>query len=762
MTPTTLYSDKKLFVSFYKNALSRIKGVAVIYGILMFITYPMFYFIEIGDAMRRRALGQRFFGFEGYMDMYPSAALFFFAVIFAAVLSLSVISNSFMHSKKAVDVFHALPVRRPVMLLANFAAVSTAMFVLEAACYIIIGITSAFTIPIPTIAIIGEFIRVFVLTMAVGAICSFCAVCTNTALDGAIFTAAFNAIVPSYTALILALFDVFIKGFVADGAVIRFSVRFSPVCMLYQTYFYDTISYTALDNIIYLAFTAIVLAFSCRLYVKRKSERAQSNNTSAVIYRFIVTAASVGGGAFWGFVFAELFGWGDRRTATNIIISCLFTAVIYLIFNAITTRRVNPGKKGFVWMGASLALTLGLFASVTTGFFGMETYLPILDDIDNVRIYYGGDYENISRYIPDENGRYRYARGGNEGVVLDKTEDIAVIHNMHREIIDSFSSSAQPSDYNINRIRFEVEYTLNSGRVVKRDYYNEVPANVIRDFTIIDDMESFKRHMAPMLISPASDLEFFEIKDGFGKNQQILDLTESEKEMLYNAIAQDTLNRTSQMKKQHSEMSLAKISLRYRTVETDKNGIVISENSAPIPAMSEKSGYTYEVAANIEELYSNVCFEVTSSSINTIKALNQLGFEKYTTLTQPEGIKAVVAVTESPYYETRGANMWYTASTFNDFGFADHINWTDSKESYLDPQQVAQIADSCTSTIYGPSISDREPFFMVLFVNDDIDLRYVYEQQPEVACYYMTYDNAPQFVKDEFVKHIDNEGYVIK
>ena len=373
MTPTTLYSDKKLFVSFYKNALSRIKGVAVIYGILMFITYPMFYFIEIGDAMRRLALGQRFYGFEGYMDMYPPAALFFFAVIFAAVLSLSVISNSFMHSKKAVDVFHALPVRRPVMLLANFAAVSTAMFVLEAACYIIIGITSAFTIPIPTIAIIGEFIRVFVLTMAVAAICSFCAVCTNTVLDGAIFTAAFNAIVPCYTALILALFDVFIKGFVADGAVICFSIRFSPVCMLYQTYFYDTISYTALDNIIYLAFTAVVLAFSCRLYVKRKSERAQSNNTSAVIYRFIVTAASVGGGAFWGFVFAELFGWGDRRTATNIIISCLFAVVIYLIFNAITTRRVNPGKKGFVWMGASLALTLGLFASVTTGLFGMET-----------------------------------------------------------------------------------------------------------------------------------------------------------------------------------------------------------------------------------------------------------------------------------------------------------------------------------------------------------------------------------------------------
>ena len=760
MTPTTLYSDKKLFVSFYKNSLSRIKGVALIYGILMFITYPMFYFINIGEAMRRLALGQNYYGFEGYLDMYPSAALFFFAVIAAAVISLSVIANSFMHSKKSVDVFHALPVRRPVMLLANFAAVCTAMFVLEAVCYIIIGITSIFTIPIPTIPLIVEFIRVFVLTMAIAAIAVFCAVCANTALDGAIFTAAFNAIVPCCTLLIIALFDLFIHGFVAENEVIRFSVRFSPVCMLYQTYFYDVISYTALDNIIYIAFTAVILAVSCRLYVKRKSERAQSNNTSGVIYRFIITAASVGGGAFWGFIFAELFGWGDRNTATNIIISCLFTVVIYLIFNAITTRRVNPGKKGFVWMAVSLALTCGLFASITTGFFGMETYLPAIEEVENVRIYYGGEYENISRYIPDENGRYRYVHGANDGVVLEKTEDIAVVHNMHREIVDGLSVYGEEgAPYDGHRIRFEIEYTLDNGRTVKRDYYSEVTESVMRDFALIDDMEAFKRQMAPMLTSPASDLDFFEIKDAFGKNQMILNLTDSEKEMLYNAIGQDVLNRTSQMKKQQDEMYLAKISLRYRTVETDGNGIVLSENSAPIPASSEQYRYTTEKYEN--ELYTNVCFEVTSSSINTIKALKVLGLEQYTTITQPEGIRAVVSVSSSPYYETRGTHFWTTGNNFNDFNFADHINYTESRENYFDAEQISQIAESCTSTIYGPSIKESEPIFCVAFVNDDIDLRYVYEQLPEVACYYMTYEDAPQFVKDEFAKHIDNGGYVI-
>ena len=35
MTQTTFYSDKKLFASFYKSALSRLKGVSLLYGILM-------------------------------------------------------------------------------------------------------------------------------------------------------------------------------------------------------------------------------------------------------------------------------------------------------------------------------------------------------------------------------------------------------------------------------------------------------------------------------------------------------------------------------------------------------------------------------------------------------------------------------------------------------------------------------------------------------------------------------------------------------
>ena len=745
MTQTTLYSDKKLFVSFYKNTLSRLKGVALLYGILMFITYPMFYIIAVGDAMERMAMGRNYYGFEGYGDMYTTAAIFFFAVIVAAVVTLGATANNFMHGKRSVDVFHALPVRRPVMLLANFAAVMTLMFVTEAVCYLTVAVVSSFTIPIPFAVIAGEFVRVFVLTGAIAAIYTFCAVCCNTVLDSAIFTFAFNFIVPGYTVLFISLMHEYVEGFASGSEITLACIKLSPVCMLYQCFVWEELPYTLMTNLIYIAFTALVLFVSSVLYVKRKSEKAQSNNINGFAYRFIFLAASVGGGAFFGYAIGEGFGWVTDGIAI-ILLSCVFSAVIYLIFSTVTSRRVNPGKKGLLWLLVGAVLTAGIFGSMMTGFFGFETYLPHPDDIERVQIFYGGEYENITRYEKQSDGKYKYVYGANGGVVFEDPQEIDIIRNMHRIIVENLGDKDSNSSNTYHG--FEVTYTLKNGRTVMRNYYR-VPTEVIRDYMIVEDMDTFKRQMAPVLISPASDLSHFVIKDGFGQNQQRLDLTESEKELLYNAIAQDTLNRTSQMKKQHNEMSLARIALRYKSVKTDNHGVVIAENSAPSVMVAGKhyydSGDYWEY-----EMYSEVCFEVCESSINTIKALKQLGLEQYTTLTQPENMKAVVALDAAPYYSNVSANFWMTSNHFEEYGFADQINWNGRSKAYYDAEQIAQIAQACTSIVYSPAVGD-EAVFAVVFAQEDADLRNLYESQVECICYYMPYDQAPQFLKDDFI-----------
>jgi len=52
--------------------------------------------------------------------------------------------------------------------------------------------------------------------------------------------------------------------------------------------------------------------------------------------------------------------------------------------------------------------------------------------------------------------------------------------------------------------------------------------------------------------------------------------------------------------------------------------------------------------------------------------------------------------------------------------------------------------------------------FAVVFTDADTDLRHIYETQAECICYYMTYDKAPQFIKDEFANHIQQGGWYVK
>ena len=221
MTPTTLYSDKKLFLSLYKNALRRIRGVGIIYLLLCFITFPMPYIMEIENAMYRIQQGWSMRVFNGEPQIYTAlTAVLYFAIIIIGAVLISAYINSFMHNRKAVDVFHALPVKRPQMLLANYAAASTVMLAVQFICYAVIMAVNSATVKLPTVDIFFEMLRVALLTLVIMAIAFFCCVCCNTGLDSVVFSGALLAIIPAYTGLVMWLMDRYLEGFVASDEVL--------------------------------------------------------------------------------------------------------------------------------------------------------------------------------------------------------------------------------------------------------------------------------------------------------------------------------------------------------------------------------------------------------------------------------------------------------------------------------------------------------------------------------------------------------------
>ena len=774
MTQTALYSDKKLFLSLYKSALRRIRGMGIIYGLLSFIAFPMFFVMEAVEEMHRMQLNEMYSMryFNGVPAIYTNASMIlYFALIVAGTVIISVYVNSYMHSKKAVDVFHALPAKRSQMLMANFAATLTVLLGTQFICYGIVLAVNEVTIDQLTTLIVLETLRVALLTTLVAAITFFCCVCCNTSLDSAIFSAAFLAIVPSYTVLICLLMEEYVMGFNNSSEVLYTALKFSPAAMFYQVFSDGNITQGPLLNAIYIAVIAVLMVVSCILYTNRKSEMAQSASTKNPLYQFILLAASVGGGALFGFGYQGIFGWGIESIAVVIFTSCIFTVAIYLVFNAIVSRNPKPTKRGLAGLGISLAVTVAFLLCVDNGFFGYEKRIPAMEDIQSVSVNYAGDYSEISNVEvrSRNNGKdiyYYYNYNSNGYVAFTNPEEVAMVRDIHSTIVDSIDQDGIECYYGNTYIT----YTLKNGKQLVRRYRDDVPMAIRRQLAQLEDLESFKKQLYPVFKADADTVKAFDIKDGYGRNEQRIHLDEQGMEKLYDAIAQDTLNVTRQMKDQHSGPVLARIEIIYKddgeTVAEYLNsraGAEPKNGEVMIPQVEAATAPYYNIEKeDVNPLFHNVIFDVTEGCINTIAALKELGYEEYTTLTIPEDMVAYVQYLYYPMDGSHNDIYWQTNKYFNQIAFYDNMRWNENErtEEFSDPQQLSELSAASRTVLYGAG-QDKE-FYMVLFCEKGTDFKYTESEDAQFMAYYISGEDIPDFVQFENLDRdwVERVGYI--
>lgn len=755
MTQTTLFSDKQLFVSLYKSALRRMKGMFLIYTLLCFITYPMPYVMEAIDAARRNAFGYSYYGFIGIPEIYTDiSALLYFAVVIAGAVLISVYCNSFMHNRRAVDVFHALPVKRSTLLLANFAAVATILVTTQFICYGIVAIADVTIVKnILLRDIFAEFLRVMLLTLLIAVIAFFCSVCCNASLDSVVFSGAFMAIVPAYAFLFYAVMSIFVFGYDSDAPLQ--SVKFSPAVMMYQTFMSEDVSQGILLNICYIVFAVALMALSCRLYTRRKSEAAQSASTKNFLYQFIILATSTGGGVLFGIFYNEIFGYYNSGIIGLILVSCVFSAAIYLVFNGVMSRNARPTKRGLMGLAASLAIVVAFLVCADNGFFGYETYIPATEDIKSAKINYSGDYGSVTTLHTNENGAY-WTGTNDEGAIFTDPDEIDMVKDVHGTIV-KYIDNYEGVDLFYRRVK--ISYELKNGRTVTRRYYGSVPVEIMSKLVALEDLDSFKKQMYPVFYADVSLVKNFEIKDGLGQNIKTLrNLTDAQKSKLYNAIAQDTLNITRQMKDQRSGAILARISVNYKEMSDEVYRDLIKMQTEAVSVMvEEKVSYT-EPYNNDYPLYENVIFDVTPDCINTIRALEELGLGQYTTPAPTENMKAIVVALTSPIDYNTQDPYWQTNAGFDQYYYADHFRWEDTSRvrEYTDAEKVAQLADASQVSLYAPR--QNGTFYAVMFMEDGIDWRSMEYGEYEMMVYYISANKAPDFVKNDLSDY-DYEYY---
>lgn len=725
MTQTKSCSNKKIFLSLYKNALKRISATSVLYLIICFAIFPVSYITEASNIKKTYA---NYETFPGLHDIYPVVSiLFYFVVIIGGAIILSVLANNFMHNKKAVDVFHALPVKRHQQLLANFFAVITTLLISQAICYGVVAIAAKLYFEMSFAPIFAEFIRIAVITVIIVAISFLSCVCCATSLDSTIFSAAFLAIVPAYTGLITILYMFYTDGYIPDMQILYTAFKFSPAVMMYQVFLNDSgFEYSVSLSIIYVIAAIAIMALSCFIYKMRKSEMAQSTTSKNILYKFMTIAASVGTGIMLGLSY-QSFTVFDVNTVKDIIIpSLLFTIVVYLVFNAIISRNAKPNKTALINLGVSIVLVVAGIFVADNRFNAINMYVPKAENIKTVKLELDSQYSNILKAMLDKNGNIIMKGNRSDNTVFEDEKTINLIVDIHQLIVNE-KNSIENDYFNES---FGIEYILENGKTVKRGY-NKIPKSAINTWLELVYSEEFKTKLYPVISEPTDKVLNFEIKDGFAKNYQTLNLNDEQRNMLYNAIAQDTLNMTSQMKTQQKGIIYARISINYKNIEEKPK----LENNKPQNQLVEMPEYT------------DVVFNVTDASINTINALKQIGLEQYTQINIPEDVSVIVAP-NCEYYNSVIVEEDYSSSfdTYPDMYDLDPVN----SKRYEDVDKLKQLAETSSTIMYMPSEENR--YFSVYFVPKDFVFNGEEYNPKNIMAYYLSYKDVPDFIKQDFTE----------
>ena len=119
---TTMSFSKKQFSFLYLFSLKKSAGWTTIYTILLFLSYPLVTFNQCSSLLylykdKENKLETIFYRLNNYLVVSDFIVSFLMCVM---VLVFSGVLYSYMHSKRSADFFHSMPVKREVMLSANF------------------------------------------------------------------------------------------------------------------------------------------------------------------------------------------------------------------------------------------------------------------------------------------------------------------------------------------------------------------------------------------------------------------------------------------------------------------------------------------------------------------------------------------------------------------------------------------------------------------------------------------------------------------
>lgn len=299
---------------------------------------------------------------------------------------------SYMHSKRSVDLYHAMPVRRGPMLLASWSASLTGLLLPLLADALLLLLVNAWISQGAWYAIpLENVLSLFGGQMFMAAVClTFCmlmAVCSGTVMDMVISIVLTNCFYPLVILMVMLLGSWLLPGF--DGnyslTLITALAPFPAMAVAYlltsgySSYLFG-ISYpnsSPADSPFlfwgwWVLLFVVMLVASFWLYSRRKSESAENDlafPAPKILLRFLCSAAV---GLLAGMVFFLI----NNNTGSFFIGFLLFSIMAHAVAEALYSRGLKRLIRTLPAYGVMVLCVVALYLSAATGFFGYDTRVP--------------------------------------------------------------------------------------------------------------------------------------------------------------------------------------------------------------------------------------------------------------------------------------------------------------------------------------------------------------------------------------------------
>ena len=410
--------------------------------------------------------------------------------------------HGYMNSKKNLDVYHALPIKRQDLFLSSLIAsllIIAVPFTVGWFSGGLLMINDAFNF----VVILQRYVVLLSISSAIVSIVLFTMMNTGTSLDAFLYAMVLNFLpILAYGAYILFV-QTILLGFTIGDLTKYISVIF-PIWALFDNGFalkaglWDS---AWINAFYWLIISGIILALSNQFYLKRKSEKAEKPFTNKTFFPSVSGAVII---LFIIFLYCVIYSVTSSTYYTsyynpiNFIFPIFFSVVLYLVMDAIAERGFKHLFKAFLnyLVIAAIALSLLLGGLITKGF-GYASKIPSLSDIESIDLVYE-DYLDLVIPSPDN---YDGGSFANKTLNLTSPEDIQAVYDLHKVIVSEFKwidynysvggrdnlisiiegrkgyvKSYEPLPFTISNtysgttVTLKITYHLKGGRTLERDY----------------------------------------------------------------------------------------------------------------------------------------------------------------------------------------------------------------------------------------------------------------------------------------------------